>query len=93
MKILRPREGDPGLSQGPQKFLGDRIAERISPVGGCVRGQGHWLWGHTHLVLISAQPLMSSAAPKNKDKAHKGLGPGAKLPDGETLLLVLMLLT
>lgn len=50
--------------------------------------KGHWLWGHTHLVLISAQPLMSSAAPKNKDKAHEGLGPGAKLADGETVTCI-----
>ena len=57
MKILRPREGDPGLSQGPQKFLGDRIAERISPVGGCVRGQGHWLWGQAGLGLNPSAAL------------------------------------
>lgn len=37
VKTLRPREGEPGLSQGPQKFLGDRTAERISPVP----SQGH----------------------------------------------------
>ena len=44
--------------------------------------RGHWLWSHTHLVFILAQLLMSSSAPENKDKAHKGLVPGAERTQG-----------
>ena len=50
--------------------------------------KGHWLWSHTHLVLIPAQLLTSSSAPENKDKAHKGLVPGAKLADSEIVTYI-----
>lgn len=50
--------------------------------------RGHWLWSHTHLVFILAQLLMSSSAPENKDKAHKGLVPGAELADSEIVTCI-----